>query len=138
MAVATIQVVDAYGCDPDALRSAARLAAVFEAVVRDVGLHPIGEARWETFPGEGGVTGYLLLSESHLAVHTYPEHGYAAFDLHCCRENPQWDWTAGLARHLGADRVEVRRMARGAGVADPAPGAAAPRGGVPLAGGLPL
>lgn len=117
MSVATIWVMDAYGCDPDALRSVAKLARVFDDVVRDVGLHPLGEPRFEVFPGEGGVTGYVLLSESHLAIHTYPEHAYAAFDLHCCREDAEWGWAEGLRRALGAGRVEVRRFVRGAALA---------------------
>ncbi|MCL5006912.1 MAG: adenosylmethionine decarboxylase [Patescibacteria group bacterium] len=31
-----------------------------------------------------GVTGYLLLAESHISIHTWPEHGYAAVDVFTC------------------------------------------------------
>ncbi|MBI4449328.1 adenosylmethionine decarboxylase [Candidatus Woesearchaeota archaeon] len=36
-----------------------------------------------TFP-EGGITAILLLAESHISIHTYPEHRYAAIDLFSC------------------------------------------------------
>ena len=47
------------------------------------GLTPIGPPVLHRFDG-GGLTGYLLLSESHIALHTYPEHGYIALDIFSC------------------------------------------------------
>jgi S-adenosylmethionine decarboxylase len=61
------------------------------------------------------VTALYLLSESHLAIHTFPEAGVATLDLYCCRPRPPLDWPALLARGLGAARVTVREFARGAG-----------------------
>ena len=108
-------VVDAHGCDPESLRSPDRLKAVFDRVVRELGLRAAGEPVWRVFPGEGGVTGLLLLTESHLACHTYPEHGFATVDLHCCRAGARWDFEARLREHLGAARVLVRRTGRSSG-----------------------
>lgn len=36
------------------------------------------------FGGHGGVTGVLVLAESHISVHTWPESHYAAFDVFMC------------------------------------------------------
>jgi S-adenosylmethionine decarboxylase len=106
-------LVDAHGCEPSCLRSRDALAAVFARVVEEVGLSPLGPAVWQVFPGEGGVTGLLLLSESHLACHTFPERGFAAFNLYCCGPRPEWPWAERLAEVLGARDVTVRAMARG-------------------------
>jgi S-adenosylmethionine decarboxylase len=106
-------LVDAYGCDPDRLRSEGALASVFDAAVADLGLHPLQSAQWHRFPGEGGITGFLLLSESHLTVHTFPERGFAAFDLYCCRSRADWPWAERLRDALGAVRVDVRAQPRG-------------------------
>lgn len=55
----------------------------------------------------------MLLAESHLAIHTFPEHGFAAFNVYCCRPRVAPDF-AELARvHLGATNVEVREVKRG-------------------------
>jgi S-adenosylmethionine decarboxylase len=112
----TIWIVDAYGCDPDSLRSTSRVSAVFDAAVRELGLHPVADATWHVFPSPGGVTGLLPLAESHLACHTFPETGFATFDLYCCKPRADWPWDERLARFLGARRVVVRRATRGDGV----------------------
>jgi S-adenosylmethionine decarboxylase len=63
--------------DPHALR---RLCL---AAVRDAALQPVGEL-FHTFPEAGGVTGVVLLAESHLAVHTWPELGAVTLDVYVC------------------------------------------------------
>lgn len=105
-------LIDAHGCAPERLRSLTGLADLFARVVAEVGLHPVGDAHFHQFPGEGGITGLLMLSESHLACHTFPESGYAAFNLYCCRPRPVWAWAERLTQLLGAARVEVRAMPR--------------------------
>jgi S-adenosylmethionine decarboxylase len=68
---------------------------------------------WHEFAGEGGITGVVLLSESHLSCHTFPESGFAAFNLYCCRPRAAWPWEAVLAERLGASTVHVRSETRG-------------------------
>ena len=105
-------VVDAFGCDPAALQSPAQLTTLFLRAMEELRLHPVAPLSVHSFPGPGGVTAVQLLSESHLTAHTFPESGYAAFNLYCCRPRPDWPWERRLAEVLGATRVEVRRIAR--------------------------
>jgi len=105
-------VVEARGCDAARLRSVDVLRDLFDRVVRELDLHPVAEGQWHEFDGAGGVTGLLMLSESHLAVHTFPEHGSACLNLFCCRPRPAWDWQRGLRETLGAEEVAVRVLAR--------------------------
>jgi S-adenosylmethionine decarboxylase len=112
VATGTEWLVDASGCRPGPLQSVEVFTGLFDRVVRDLGLHPIQPPVWHSFPG-GGLTGLLLLSESHLACHTFPERGFAALNLYCCRERPEWPWQGELARALGARHVAVRRLSRG-------------------------
>lgn len=106
-------LVDASGCDAAALREVRVLAGLFEELVVALELKVVGTPQWHTFPAPGGVTGLALLSESHLAIHTFPEHGYAALSVYSCRTRPD---DAGLAqrvaRALGARDVSVRSHAR--------------------------
>ena len=113
LALGTEWIVDAQGCDPSPLRSRAALSRLFARIVDELGLHPVGEPIWHAFPGQGGITGVLLLSESHLACHTFPERGFAAFDLYCCRPSQEWPWAERLADALGAAEVRVRSLPRG-------------------------
>lgn len=106
-------VVDARGCDPDRLRSKARLERLFQTIVMDLSLKAVAEPLWHVFPGPGGVTGVILLAESHLAIHTYPEAGLATINLYCCRGPIDWAWADRLGDHLGAADVTVRALPRG-------------------------
>jgi S-adenosylmethionine decarboxylase len=106
-------IVDAHGCRPDALRSRAALEALFAQVIGDLELRPVAPAVWHEFAGEGGITGVVLLSESHLSCHTFPESGFAAFNLYCCRPRAPWPWNAMLTNRLGASDVHVRCETRG-------------------------
>jgi S-adenosylmethionine decarboxylase len=113
LVLGTEWIVDAHGCDPSSLRSCTALGALFARIVDELGLHPAGEPVWHVFPGRGGLTGLLLLSESHLACHTFPERGFAAFNLYCCRSPQEWPWAERLADALGAAEVRVRCVTRG-------------------------
>jgi S-adenosylmethionine decarboxylase len=106
-------LVDAEGCMPELLSDAQVLRRVCEQIISDLDLRVIGEPSWHKFPPPGGVTGLFLLTESHLACHTYPEAGIATFNLYCCRERPAWPWVERLKDALGAARVTVRRATRG-------------------------
>ncbi len=61
-----------------------------------------------------GVSGAVVIQESHLTIHTWPEYGYAAVDLFTCGEdvNP-WDAFDYLSEKLKADKSETTEIARG-------------------------
>jgi len=112
MIVGTEWLVEAVGCNAVELRDEARLRQLFDQVIDDLGLKAI-DSVWHKFPGEGGVTGLVALTESHLACHTYPEHGTATFNLYCCQSRPEWDWESNLRNALGAQNITVSRFERG-------------------------
>ena len=105
-------IVEAFGCDPERLASIPALEAVFQSAVRELALRPVGDTRWHQFPAPGGVTGLCLLAESHLTVHTFPEHASACFNLFCCTPRRAWDWETQLRALLGAQSVRVRVLDR--------------------------
>ena len=106
--------MDARGCKAACLRSRALLEELFAEIIDAAGLRPVAPATFHVFDGEAGVTGVQMLSESHLACHTYPEAGYAAFSLYCCRREPvDWPWQVRLTEVLGAEGVTVRVVHRG-------------------------
>jgi S-adenosylmethionine decarboxylase len=118
MIVGTGWRVDAAGCREDALRDVEQLRAIFARVIAELELQVVGEAAWHKFPPPGGVTGMAMLTESHLACHTYPEFGVATFNLYCCRTRPTWPWAERLREMLGAREVRVQVVERRAPVAE--------------------
>jgi S-adenosylmethionine decarboxylase len=112
MIVGTEWLIEAAGCSGEALRDETILRSIFAAIISDLQLKTINEI-WNKFEGEGGITGLVALTESHLTCHTYPEHGVATFNLYCCRTRPEWDWEGKLKETLGAVSVRVTKIERG-------------------------
>ena len=105
-------IVEAFGCDAERLADRGSLAALLDRMVNELGLRPVGAGQWHTFPPPGGITGMLLLAESHLTVHTFPEHGSLCLNLFCCTPRPAWPFAQRLAEMLGAEHVSVRHLER--------------------------
>ncbi|MEM8825256.1 MAG: adenosylmethionine decarboxylase [Pseudomonadota bacterium] len=91
--------------DPTRLEQAMRAAA-------DAAGATILSGHFHPFDG-GGVTGVLLLAESHITVHTWPEHGLAAFDLFLCGETDVTRAADMLDAALKPDRTARRTVPRG-------------------------
>jgi S-adenosylmethionine decarboxylase len=112
MIVGTEWLIEAMDCDPASLRDESAIRSILDNVIIDLELKPIGSV-WHKFENEGGVTGLIALTESHLACHTYPEHGTATFNLYCCRTRPEWDWETKLRSKLAAQKVVITKIERG-------------------------
>ncbi len=104
-------VVDCWGCGPqmddvEAVRQAmAEAVAAMGATLLSLNVH--------TFQPRG-VAAVAVLSESHLAVHTWPEHGYVAIDAFTC--GAKVDPEAGVAvlwQFFSPRETSTRRIARG-------------------------
>ncbi len=114
---------DLQGCQPAQalLSDPAALREHCLAAVAAHGLQAVGEL-FHRFPAPGGVTGVVLLAESHLAVHTWPELAAVTLDVYVC--NLQGDNSAraeallqALAAAFGPRQTEIQRLWRGLGVA---------------------
>ena len=60
-----------------------------------------------------GVSGIAVLAESHISVHTWPEAGYAAFDVFMCGDTQPEKCIDILATAFKAKNVEVTNLKRG-------------------------
>lgn len=105
-------IVDADGCDPAALRDRKALERLFRRIVDELRLNPVGRPVWHAFPPPGGVTGAWILAESHLTLHTFPEHATLCLNLFCCRRRPRPDWRDLLSSVAARPDVHVRRIFR--------------------------
>ena len=113
MIVGTEWLIEAFDCEAKKLRDVQVLQSVFTNIITDLGLKTVGEGAWHKFDGEGGITGLVMLTESHLACHTYPEHQTATFNLYCCRSRPEWNWKKNLGKMLEAKFINIQKIERG-------------------------
>ena len=105
-------VVEAFGCSEQALRDPAALDTLFRRMITEMNLRPVDATQWHQFPRTGGITGLCLLAESHLACHTFPEHGSLCLNLFCCVPRAEWDFASALRDLFEAQSVSVRRFER--------------------------
>ena len=81
-------------------------AAVAGATLLDVKLHAFGPSQ--------GVTGVALLAESHISIHTWPEHAYAAVDIFLCGQLNDIEAALGaIIVALDATEIEQQILTRG-------------------------
>ena len=115
--VGTHLVLELWGCEN--LNS----PIVVEQVLRDI-LDATGVTLLDlkVYPFEPqGVTGAAVVSESHIMIHTWPEHGYAAVDVFTCGEERDLSGAVEACReHFAPERVQMMHIVRGIMVDEPA------------------
>lgn len=110
--IGTHCIVELYGCPRESLND----ESFVKNAVREATSHGLatlmGEVSHHFHPH--GVTALGLLAESHISIHTWPEHGYAAADIFTCgdRANPQRA-ADFLIRKFQADRHSLTKLVRG-------------------------
>ena len=104
-------LADLHGCvgldDPAVIETALRAGvAAAGATLLELRVHHFGDRH--------GVTGFALLAESHVSIHTWPERGYAAVDIFLCGRRHDLDRALrALAEPLSPARWDTQRVARG-------------------------
>jgi len=104
-------LVEYEGCDAVLLDDLDRVREILREAAEAAGATVVAEAFHRYRPQ--GVTGVLVIEESHLSVHTWPEHGFAALDFYTCGDCVPERADAVLRRELGATRAEVMLVERG-------------------------
>ncbi len=107
-------LIECHECDPALLRDSAALRPLLLDAVRRGGGTIVTDLFHQFSPH--GVSGVIVITESHVAIHTWPEHAYAAVDVFSCGESLDHPAIRDtIAAALRAGRVESRVFARGVG-----------------------
>lgn len=98
--------------DEPALGSVETIRDAFLTAAETCGATVLGH-NWHHF-GEGcGVTGVVMLSESHMSIHTWPEYGYAAVDVFMCGDCDPANAIDDIVQGLNAYSFEYSELSRG-------------------------
>jgi S-adenosylmethionine decarboxylase len=105
-------LAEIYECSFDILNDVQKVEHIMVNAALEAGAE-IREVVFHKFSPQG-VSGVVVISESHLAIHTWPELGYAAVDVFTCgdRVNP-WDACNYLTRMFQAGHMTASEMKRG-------------------------
>jgi S-adenosylmethionine decarboxylase len=105
-------LAELYGCPPEILDDTVKIEEVMVNAALEAGAE-IREVIFHEFCPQG-VSGVVVISESHLAIHTWPEYGYAAVDIFTCGSTVDpWVSCQYLKKHLQSDRIAAKEITRG-------------------------
>ncbi|WP_456486296.1 adenosylmethionine decarboxylase [Candidatus Alkanophaga liquidiphilum] len=82
MIVGTHIIAEFYECPEELLKHAEAIKAIMDRAIEKSGLKKVGEAYYQFKPH--GASGVILLSSSHISIHTWPELRYASLDIYSC------------------------------------------------------
>jgi S-adenosylmethionine decarboxylase len=108
-------LADFYGVAADRLTDTAHIDALLRAGAAAAGAR-ILHSHFHSFGDAMGVTGVVLLAESHISIHTWPEFGFAAADIFMCGEAQPKLALDVIERALGPASSIVQTIARGAAI----------------------
>jgi S-adenosylmethionine decarboxylase len=98
--------------DTTRLDDAAHIEVALRAAAQAAGATVL-HAHLHVFTPHGGITGVLLLAESHITIHTWPERGFAAIDLFMCAACDPADALPALQQALQPGRMDLKSLQRG-------------------------
>jgi S-adenosylmethionine decarboxylase len=103
-------IVDLWGAtrldDPDHIDAVLREGALAAGAT-------ILHGHFHHFSPNGGVSGVLVLAESHISIHTWPERDYAAIDIFMCGECDPYTAIPALKKGFQPERVQLAEHKRG-------------------------
>jgi S-adenosylmethionine decarboxylase len=105
-------IVEASGCDPKIIGDVAKVQQILVKAAEMAGAH-VWAVSFHRFP-PSGVSGVVVISESHISTHTWPEYGYGALDFYTCGDSV--DPEKGLfyaVEAFGASSSHITEITRG-------------------------
>jgi S-adenosylmethionine decarboxylase len=105
-------LVELYECDSEKLNDLGLLESVLEEAVSVSGATAL-ETSFHQFSPQG-VSGVIIIAESHFTIHTWPEYGYAALDIFTCGESVDSQKALDyIEKELNVKTISVTEMRRG-------------------------
>ncbi len=105
-------LIELKDCDRDLLNDLDALKRLLRGAAVKCGAEILSDS-FHCFNPQG-VSGVVVIAESHLCIHTWPEHGYAAVDIFTCGSRVQPEIASQyIIEHLGAKNPVVIEMHRG-------------------------
>ncbi|VVC00378.1 S-adenosylmethionine decarboxylase proenzyme [uncultured archaeon] len=83
-------MLDCFGCDKNALGESETISRFLAALPTALGMKKLIEPYIVCYPGgdtwdKGGITGFMLIAESHISIHTFPDDGFFTADVYSCK-----------------------------------------------------
>ncbi len=105
-------LAELFGCRIDLLNEREVIRDVMLTAAKKAGAEVVGDFFHQFSPH--GISGVVVISESHLAIHTWPEHGYAAVDVFTCGDTVDpWVACRYMVEKFQATNMTANEVRRG-------------------------
>ncbi len=105
-------LLELYQCNIETLNEPARIESILIEATKASGATIVSHDFHAFNPY--GVSGVIIIAESHVTIHTWPEYGYAAVDIFTCGESiDPWVIQDKIAADLGSESTSTMEMKRG-------------------------
>lgn len=112
-------IFDGYGGDPQLMKNKEHLTNFLVELPKVMEMHTISEeVVVEVGPlnekDPGGISGFVMIAESHISFHTFPNRGFVTADVYTCQDELDTEKLIGLLRHaFGVDDFDAQVIDRG-------------------------
>jgi S-adenosylmethionine decarboxylase len=117
-------VIDGHGCDPAQLSDKERVLRFLDTYPDAIGMTKVTPPSVYTYQGptpeDWGVSGFVIIAESHISVHTFPDRGYINVDVFSCKKFDADRALAEIAPLFAMGEVKHWVLDRGLEHLDPA------------------
>jgi S-adenosylmethionine decarboxylase len=110
-------MIDGFHADPEKLDDLELIHQVLDALPVEMGMTKIMPPHATRYggsqPGDAGVTGVVMIAESHIAIHTFPRKRFISVDVFSCKEFDTARAVAHLVRAFDIRRYDTHLINRG-------------------------
>ena len=110
-------IIDGYGGDPQKMQDVEFIYKILDAYPSQIGMTKISTPHVSKYvgskPEDWGVSGFVLIAESHISIHTFPEKFYINIDVFSCKEFDAEGAIKGFKQNFGLTEVRSYILNRG-------------------------
>ena len=110
-------MLDGYGCDRERLENLSLIynfLSDYPAKIKMTKIMPPYVFRYDaTSPEDWGISGFVLIAESHISIHTFPEKNYLSLDIFSCKEFDSTHSISYVNKLFGVQKSEIKLLDRG-------------------------
>ena len=103
-------IIDGYACDPCKITDTEFIYQFLDSYPSEIEMTKVSTPKAAKYaspnPQEQGISGFVLLAESHISVHVFPEQSYINIDVFSCKEFEPEEVVKGLQRQFGLTEVK--------------------------------
>jgi len=112
-------IIDGYGSNPDLLQNEKFIYQLLDKYPAEIGMTKIAPPQVLRYvgakPEEWGISGFVLIAESHISIHTFVERCYVNIDVFSCKSFDSSQVTKDLTHRLQLTEVRTHLIDRGTG-----------------------